>query len=492
MEDEVETKFEVGLIGAGAIAVESHIPVLKGIKNVEVVVMCDSRVDVAKAAASKFDVKSVLRLLEITRDLSRDSAAFMVISNLTSELQRRGHIVKNTTVVLDLDRSNKISDAPCVIPKKFAASFLGSFFGRFLVDTILYVPLFLRSFKMFKQEQFDIVISHYHNHHLGSFVAHIVSKLQKKPHVIFVHDLHSFSQTSQRVERIYDRLMFSINTVPLENADKIFVQSQGIKKELEVSFKVESDKIAVLPNCVDVDFFLDRSIHESAIVQIREKYQLAQDKVILYLGTAYRNSGAELLLEALPSVLEKGCKTSIMFLGWPHAQDVLSKIADELGVSQKVIFAGAVSHDNVPLFLALADVAVGHLGIVGTKHTIPVKVLEYMAAGKPVVALQYSVTDELLTDGYNGLLLHKADKDELAELLVRLLQDPSYARNLGLNAQKTVIENYDVKVVGQRLETELYNIIPKKKQDEVFQTLLRHGHLLALSSSCFSLVRKKA
>jgi glycosyltransferase involved in cell wall biosynthesis len=112
----------------------------------------------------------------------------------------------------------------------------------------------------------------------------------------------------------------------------------------------------------------------------------------------------------------------------------------------------------VPEILSIADIAVvpsspvpASRGGTGT----PLKLFEYMAAAKPIIATALDQAAEVIHDGHNGLLVEAGDVHKFAEAILTLLNDPMERVRLGQNARQQAIEKYSWKAYTRRLE-EIY------------------------------------
>jgi glycosyltransferase involved in cell wall biosynthesis len=82
---------------------------------------------------------------------------------------------------------------------------------------------------------------------------------------------------------------------------------------------------------------------------------------------------------------------------------------------------------------------------------LPISLLEAMAAAKPVIATRIGGTDELVTSGYDGLLVEPRDSHALAQAMKTLLSDPERARQLATSAQRTVADRFSAELMCNRV-----------------------------------------
>ena len=195
------------------------------------------------------------------------------------------------------------------------------------------------------------------------------------------------------------------------------------------------EKLAVAHNGVDLERYAYLPKKEEA----RKKLGLSLDKdIICYSGNIYEGRGIELLIDAslrLPDA-------KFLIVGG-RDEDVLRyrQLAAQKNASGFKL-TSYVSHDLVPLYLAAADVLVMPYtsamtirgGTVATDFTSPIKLFEYMASGRPIVATSLPSVNELLRDGENAVVVPPDSADALYEGLSRVLKDSALAGRIASGA----------------------------------------------------------
>jgi glycosyltransferase involved in cell wall biosynthesis len=116
---------------------------------------------------------------------------------------------------------------------------------------------------------------------------------------------------------------------------------------------------------------------------------------------------------------------------------------------------------DVPGFLAGLDVAVLPSRAEGMSNAV----LEYMAAGRPIVATAVGATPELIADGEHGLLVPPDDPARLADALDRLLRDPDLARRLGAAARRRARDRYGRAAMVRRFEAFYESLVRHPRGD---------------------------
>ena len=119
---------------------------------------------------------------------------------------------------------------------------------------------------------------------------------------------------------------------------------------------------------------------------------------------------------------------------------------------EALLLAGAVPHSEVPLWLERADVGVAPYPELEDFYFSPLKVVEYMAAGLPVVASSVGQLRELIQDGKTGLLVSPGDAESLALALLRLAEDRRLRLRMGRRARERAERRHDWSRVTDRIE----------------------------------------
>jgi glycosyltransferase involved in cell wall biosynthesis len=131
------------------------------------------------------------------------------------------------------------------------------------------------------------------------------------------------------------------------------------------------------------------------------------------------------------------------------------------GLQHAVIMTGAIAHSQVPEMVSIAEVAVVPAAPVPSSRGgtgTPLKLFEYMAAGKAIVATDLNQAAEVIQDGHNGLLVEAGDVGGFAEAMLALLEDSGKRARLGKNARQLAMEQYSWKQYTRRLE-EIYQSV---------------------------------
>jgi glycosyltransferase involved in cell wall biosynthesis len=212
----------------------------------------------------------------------------------------------------------------------------------------------------------------------------------------------------------------------LRLADAIICPA-GVTAAYIASLGVSPDKITVIPNGIDTGRFQPVPAASPGALP-----------TILYIGTLADWQGLPTLIAAMPHILARHpVRLRLVGRGRKRQRKQLEKQLRKAGLADHISIEPAVPHDQVPALIAQADVCVAPLGYNDrnvTQGCCPLKLLEYMASGRPIVASNLPVVRELVCPGSEALLFNPDDPEDLARQILTLLDDSDLAAQLGANA----------------------------------------------------------
>src|SRR5688572_18681899 len=243
-----------------------------------------------------------------------------------------------------------------------------------------------------------------------------------------------------------------------KNAAQIICISPRLKEHLKTKWNIDESKLTILPCAADVEAFNPRYNSET----VRKSLGLTTEPVVMWVGGFYPWHDLSLLLESFVWILQQRPDARLVLVGDGQTRSSVVDIVTRNGLRHAVIMTGAIAHSQVPDMLSIADVAVvpsapitASLGGTGT----PLKLFEYMAAGKAIVATAQDQAAEVIQDGHNGLLVEAGNVNRFAEAILRLLNDPVERSRLGQNARQRATELYSWEQYTRRLEEIYLNVL---------------------------------
>lgn len=225
---------------------------------------------------------------------------------------------------------------------------------------------------------------------------------------------------------------FVINSV-----DHIWVMIEESRNRL-ISKGISSEKISIVSNTPVYERF--KKTMQTFPGTLRHN----KDKLILlYVGFVNYSRGLDTVIESLPFLLRKHINIFCVIIGTGSAEHALQDKVKELGIEDNVAFEGWIDNRLIPEYVASSDIClVSHHKCSHWDNTIPNKLFDYMAAGKPVVASGVAPIERIVSKIKCGLIFKSGNAENLAEQL-SMLTDQNFRQEMGKNGMKAVEEEYN-------------------------------------------------
>lgn len=225
----------------------------------------------------------------------------------------------------------------------------------------------------------------------------------------------------------------------LKRAKKIILNSKGTLTALQQHYQLNLDKVLIAPNSVDNELFNIKETREEA----RRKLGMSSDPIIMgYVGSlasAGTDKGVGDLIKAFDiASLEGDSNIALYIVGGPNG--LLNKYKSMPG-AEKAVFTGHVDYSKIPLYLRAIDIAV--IPLSESQHgstTSPIKLFEYMAAGKTILASNLPSLNGILSTS-EASFFEPGNVQDLAQKIIFILKNPELADQLS-RASKKKAEQY--------------------------------------------------
>ena len=262
---------------------------------------------------------------------------------------------------------------------------------------------------------------HAHSPVLNALPALRVAKRQRIPAVYevraFWEDAAVDHGTTTEGSLRY-RLTRRMETAALKEAAHVFTICEGLRGDI-VGRGIPGSKVTVIPNAVDIDAFGPGGTPDEAL---KARLGLAGATVVGFIGSFYAYEGLDLLLDALPRLLQRRPDARALLVGGGPQEALLKERAVSLGIADKVVFTGRVPHEQVQRYYDLVDVlAYPRHSMRLTDLVTPLKPLEAMAQGRLFVASDVGGHKELIRNRETGWLFPAGSAEALADALDDLL-----------------------------------------------------------------------
>jgi len=213
-------------------------------------------------------------------------------------------------------------------------------------------------------------------------------------------------------------------------------------------------KVRVIHNGVDVAKF--KSARKD---RIRLFPDAGDGKLVVLVGNMHTDvKGHPWLIAAAPAVLEQFPDTTFVLVGEGEQRSHFEKQVRDLGVLQSFLFLGRRS--DIPEILASCDIAV----LPSRAEGLPNAVLEYMAAGLPVIASWVGGNAELVQDGVTGMLVPSEDSAALSAALLKLLSEPALAARLAQAGHEFTVRNFSFERLVQDVDALYTELLSEKRR----------------------------
>lgn len=270
----------------------------------------------------------------------------------------------------------------------------------------------------------------------GGLMIPLLRQVLRKPLVVDCHDAFQalrIGHTSilrKILETFLEKIAYKFANVVLTVSEK--------ERSFLVSYGIKQDKIEVIPNGVDTEVF--KPLPDTTYV--RNRYDLKNSFTIVFVGNMEYLPNQEavqiITSKIAPRVSEKIKNVRFLIVG--RGSDKLKS-----PFQHNLLFLGVV--DNIAEILATSNVAIAPLRHgSGTR----LKILEYFACGLPVVSTSIGVEGLDVKRWENSII--EDDAEKFADAIICLLENKDQADKLGQDARKLVVDKYDWRIIGKKLE----------------------------------------
>jgi len=241
----------------------------------------------------------------------------------------------------------------------------------------------------------------------------------------------------------YERMIHETEAWLTYEAWKIICCSDYMISHVRWAFGLPPDKLIKVPNGVNLEAYSNKE--KEYLSKLRNRFALPEEKIVLFVGRLVHEKGAQVLVSAVPRVLDK-VNAKFIIVGNGYMKDQLSDLARGMGVSHKVIFTGFLDDATLRGLQQCADVSV----VPSLFEPFGIVALEAMAAGSPVVVSDTGGLSEIVDHDVDGVKIYPGSPESLSWGITRVLTDEEYARHLKANAHKKVEEKYNWNTIAQQ------------------------------------------
>lgn len=252
---------------------------------------------------------------------------------------------------------------------------------------------------------------------------------------------------------------FSLNLIPalqtqimrqvIKNADYVVVAQSPLAKLVK---RIDKDKpLDVIPNGVDSDLFKPRPPN----LQLAQTLGVSSDDVVVaFSGHHVEHEGLDILVHSAKKVTQKNTHVKFLIMGDGPERKRIEALTHQLGLRKHFLFTGFIPNETVAAYLSLADICVAPYKLkswfqVSLPET-PLKVVEYMASGKPVLMSEIS-TENVVTWSGGGILITPGDIGDLTSNILDLVENEELRKTMGKKGRYYVENHLSWTMIAEKL-----------------------------------------
>lgn len=301
------------------------------------------------------------------------------------------------------------------------------------------------------------------NMNMQKEAANIAKKVNKKIDVFHSHDW-LVATAGIGLKHVFRKpLLVTMHSTEIGRRDGLHTQTEKMIHETEAwltyeawkviccsdymvshvgwAFGLPKDKLVMIPNGVKPQ---DNNKSAKEIqTNIRNKFALPDEKIVLFVGRLVYEKGVQILVNAAPKILEK-VNSKFIIVGNGYMKEQLTDIVKSINLDKKIIFSGFIEEDMLLKLQKCADVSV----VPSLFEPFGIVALEAMAAGSPVVVSDTGGLSEIVDHDLTGVKVYPNNPESLAWGVTKVLLDDDYREKIRKNAYKKIREKYDWKKIA--------------------------------------------
>lgn len=309
-------------------------------------------------------------------------------------------------------------------------------------------------------------VIHAASNHVNALPALIAARRLGVPFVYEVRGMWELTAATRNLDWEHSErfaLERELETLVARNADHVLTLTNGLLEEL-VARGVDRARTSLAPNAVDTKRFAPRRKDPGMLL----RFGLTGGSfTIVYVGSLLHYEGLDDLLRAVALLVNEGRELTVVIAGDGEAREPLRRLAQDLGIERRVKLVGRVDPAEVPAVWSVGDAAAfPRKPFTVCELVSPLKPLEPMAMGLPVVVSDVAALQEMVTDGVTGLVHQAADSASLAERLKALIDDRQLGPKLGQAAREAVLSERTWDIAAERV-VDVYRTITRNPVIEI-------------------------
>jgi glycosyltransferase involved in cell wall biosynthesis len=288
---------------------------------------------------------------------------------------------------------------------------------------------------------------------MNSFLPLLIARLYRTPSVFEIpNDPFLAYESSKLIRRIYEKLT---DKAAMTLSNRIVVLSEWSKNRLGLIGGISPAKIVVTPSGTDTNLF-------RPLDKIKCCKDIGLDPSLSYIGftgSFFEYQGVDVLIKSAPFILDKFPNSKFLLVGDGPMLHDWERQVDNYGLTHTFIFTGQVPLKEVPTYIGAMDICVApHHS--ETNQASPVKLFDYMASGRPIVASDIEVVREIIADSGCATLVDPDNTEALSKGIIALLEDNKLRMDMSCRGRLYAVDKYDRKTLAIKLFDKVKEIKP--------------------------------
>ncbi|MBI1398044.1 MAG: glycosyltransferase [Betaproteobacteria bacterium] len=299
--------------------------------------------------------------------------------------------------------------------------------------------------RVVRDRRIDVV--YFHNSRLALLWCELLRRRTRTPVIAAIHNWLAPGERGR----------FDVFRRLLPHMNRIVTLARVQKRRLAAGTGIAADRIVVIPNGLD----LSRWPTPSGTDEERARALLSVPPgtpVVGIVARLHREKGIDIFIESVRRLAPQIPEARFVIVGDGPENESLRSLARDAGLADRVAFLG--QRRDVPDILYGFDVAV----LASREEVLPMAILEYMAAARPIVAADVGAVSELVENGVHGLLVPPEDPVALAGALRSLLDDRERARALGRAARQVLERRFSLAETVARTQSLFDEVIDEARR----------------------------
>lgn len=292
----------------------------------------------------------------------------------------------------------------------------------------------------------------------------LLAKIFRKPMITEINGDLLTEYKLAGYPRLFLATMRLVEMIVCRASKALVCVTEGLRDVFQIRHQLPGEKIKVIPNGTDTDRFhpLDRTA-------CRERLGIDPTiKVVGFVGTFVPHQGLSYLIESSSFILEKSPDVTFLLVGdGPARKGIMDKI-QAMGLMDHFVFPGAVAQEEVVFFINAMDVCVAPFTRSRNERIglSPLKIYDYMACGKPVVASDIKGVGDLLQENELGIAVSPEDPSSLARAILLALDDQELAIRCLQTGPAIIKGSFTWQITAQRVAEVCSNALKQQRKQQ--------------------------